>query len=50
VSNINFILNQTNPLLRRFDQFEDGELRLDPSQVPFLFRFTSPVCAGGIWS
>jgi len=50
VSNINFILNQTNPLLHRFDQLEDGELRLYPSQVPFLFRFTYPVGAGGIWS
>jgi len=34
LSNINFILNQTPP---RFDQFEDGEVRLESSPAPFLF-------------
>jgi hypothetical protein len=35
LSNINFILNQTPP---RFDQFEDGEVRLESPPAPFLFR------------
>ncbi len=35
LSNINFILNQTPP---RFDQFEDGEVRLESPPTPFLLR------------
>lgn len=35
LSNINIILNQTPP---RFDQFEDGEVRLEPQKPPFLLR------------
>ncbi len=35
LSNINFILNQTPP---RFDQFDNGEVLLRESQVPFVFR------------
>src|SRR6266481_1083030 len=34
-SNINLILNQTPP---RFDQFEDGEVRLEQTEAPFIFR------------
>jgi hypothetical protein len=40
LSNINFILNQTGPLLQRFDQFEDGEVRLELPHPPFVFRFS----------
>jgi len=35
ISNINIILNGTSP---RFDQFEDGEVRLGPVDNPFVFR------------
>jgi hypothetical protein len=35
LSNINFILNQTPP---RFDQFEDGEVKLRMPTAPFVFR------------
>ncbi len=35
ISNINIILNGTSP---RFDQFEDGEVRLGPMDDPFVFR------------
>jgi hypothetical protein len=35
ISNLNFILNGTPP---RFDQFEDGEVRLETPSVPFLMR------------
>lgn len=35
ISNINIILNGTPP---RFDQFEDGEVRLGPVDDPFVFR------------
>jgi hypothetical protein len=35
LSNINLILNQTPP---RFDQYEDGEVRLDQTGAPFVFR------------
>ncbi|MBZ5502751.1 MAG: hypothetical protein LAN59_11015 [Acidobacteriia bacterium] len=38
ISNINFILNQTTPMLNRFDQFEDGEVLLLPPHEPFLLR------------
>ena len=44
LSNINFILNGTAP---RFDQFEDGEVRLEPPQHPFLLREPqSPIASG----
>jgi hypothetical protein len=35
IANLNFILNQTSP---RFDQYEDGEVRLEIQKVPFLLR------------
>lgn len=35
LSNVNIILNQTPS---RFDQFEDGEARLEPPQAPFVLR------------
>jgi len=35
ISNLNFILNQTPP---RFDQFEDGQARLELPKSPFLMR------------
>jgi len=38
ISNINFILNQTQPLLNRFDQFEDGEVRLLLPSERFVLR------------
>jgi hypothetical protein len=47
VSNINFILNQTNPLLLRFDPFEDGEVRLEPFHEPFVIRMSRPVSLAG---
>jgi hypothetical protein len=50
VSNINFILNQTDPLLLRFDPFEDGEVRLKQPHAPFLFRLTRPPWADGTQS
>jgi hypothetical protein len=39
ISNINFILNQTPP---RFDQFEDGEVRREVPEYPFVFRPSRP--------
>jgi len=49
LSNLNFILNQTPP---RFDQFEDGEVRLEfPTNpfVPFLLREPESPLAGRRW-
>jgi len=44
ISNLNFILNNTPP---RFDQYEDGEVRLQIPRAPFLYREPlSPVITG----
>jgi len=44
ISNLNFILNHTAP---RFDNFEDGEARLELPKIPFLLREpSSPLLPG----
>ena len=44
ITNLNFILNHTAP---RFDNFEDGEVRLEFPKIPFLLREpSSPLLPG----
>jgi len=47
ISNVNMILNQTSP---RFDPEEDGEVRLELPNVPFVFRERRPALLPGDFS
>lgn len=50
LSNINFILNQTLPLLLRFDPLEDGEVRLELFHDPFVLRMPRALYLDGALS
>ena len=47
ISNVNMILNQTSP---RFDPEEDGEVRLELPNVPFVLRERRPALLPGDFS